>query len=144
MEPRGVESIQRIPSDPASIKKLIDSFMLDLASQAYDPNTTFTLALGFSEAAANALNHGNKRDPSKYVTVTYRLDPARAELVFQDEGQGFDPDRLLDATSDEGLARPGGRGVFLMRAYFDDVQFLHSGRAVRLTLTVPQTNERAA
>ena len=136
MELRRVESLQRIPSECATIKKLTDSFMHDLERQGYNSDTMFALALGFSEAVANAFHHGNQRDPAKCITVCYRLDSGRAELEVRDEGAGFDPSQTPDATSDEGLNRPSGRGVLLMRSLFDHVEFLRGGRCVRLTKQV--------
>jgi serine/threonine-protein kinase RsbW len=144
MEPRHIEIVQRIPSEPVAIKRLIDSFMHDLNRLRYDTDTTFALALGFTEAVANAVDHGNQRDPSKCVTVYYRLDQHYAELEVCDEGCGFDTELSYDPTSDEGLTRPGGRGVLLMKAYFDDVQFLSGGRNVRLTKQVYPGNAHAA
>ena len=144
MEPRRVEHNQRIPSELAATKGVVDRFMIDLERQEYDSATAFALALGFCEAVANAFNHGNQRDPAKSITVCYRLDTNRAELEVRDEGSGFDPCQIPDATTDDGIDRPGGRGVLLMRTYFDDVQFLLGGRGVRLTKQVAPTNERAA
>jgi len=133
MELRRVEPIQRIPSELAAIKRLQDSFLHDLQRQGYDADTSFALAMGFSEAVANAFQHGNQRDPTKCITVCYRFDRCRAELEVRDEGHGFDPNKLADATSDDGLARPNGRGVLLMRSLFDEIRFLHGGRLVYLS-----------
>jgi serine/threonine-protein kinase RsbW len=144
MELRRIESLHRIPSEVAAVKKLIDSFTHDLERQEYDAETTFAIALGFAEAVANALNHGNQRDPNKCITVCYCLDRGLAELEVRDEGRGFDPAQIPDAASAEGLARPSGRGVLLMRSLFDGVQFLFGGRCVRLSKRVPTEKAWAA
>lgn len=144
MELRRVESMQRIPSEFTAIKKLQDCFMRDLECQAYDTETTFALALGFAEAVANAFMHGNERNSAKRITVTYRLDHGHAELEVRDEGGGFDPSRLPHATSEDGLGRPSGRGVLLMRSLFDEVRFLHGGRCVRLVKKVQPAKACAA
>ena len=132
MELRRVETVEQIATDLEAIKALQDAFLHDLHRQGYDADTTSALALGFSEAVANAYHHGNRRDPTKRITVCYRFDRCRAELEVSDQGEGFDPNNIPDATSDDALARPSGRGVLLMRSLFDEVRFLRGGRAVYL------------
>ncbi len=144
MELRRVESLQRIPNELAAMKMLTDSFMHDVERQGYDAETNFAIALGFSEALANAFKHGNLRDPAKCITVCYRLDRGWAELVVHDEGSGFDPSQIPDAASDDGLDRPIGRGVLLMRSFFDEVRFLRGGRSVRLIKRVSTAKACAA
>jgi anti-sigma regulatory factor (Ser/Thr protein kinase) len=39
-----------------------------------------------------------------------------------DEGEGFDPDQLPDPLSPEGVLRGSGRGVFLARAFMDELE----------------------
>ena len=41
------------------------------------------------ELLKNAIKHGNKNDPSKYVAVWYDFTPDRARLIVQDQGSGF-------------------------------------------------------
>jgi serine/threonine-protein kinase RsbW len=144
MELRRIESLQRIPNDLAAIKTLIERFTSELERQEYDSETTFAIALGFTEAVANAFIHGNKRDANKFITVSYHLDHEGAEIEVSDEGRGFDPSQIPDASSDEGLVRPSGRGVLLMRSLFDGVQFLDGGTCVRLSKRVPTEKACAA
>ncbi|HKQ48179.1 MAG TPA: ATP-binding protein [Phycisphaerae bacterium] len=144
MELRRVETVEQIATDLEAIKRLQDTFLNDLRRQGYDADTTSALALGFSEAVANAYHHGNRGDPSKRITVCYRFDRCRAELEVSDQGEGFDPNDLPDATSDDALARPSGRGVLLMRSLFDEVRYLRGGRAVYLAKQVPTVQACAA
>ena len=54
-------------------------------------------------------------------------------FVIRDDGQGFDPARLPDPTDPELLERTSGRGVFLMRAFMDEVSFNETGNEATLT-----------
>jgi serine/threonine-protein kinase RsbW len=144
MEIRRIESVQRIPNELAAIKILTDYFMQDVERQGYDSEATFAIALGISEALANAFTHGNHRNPSKFITVCYRLERGWAEIEVRDEGSGFDHSQIPDAAADEALDRPNGRGVLLMRSLFDDVRFLHGGRGVRLLKRVGSMKACAA
>src|SRR6058998_1942380 len=106
MDQRRIESVQRIPSEMTAIKTLSDRFLSDLKRQGYDEGTTFAIALGFSEALANAFKHGNQRDATKCITVRYRMNAILAEIEVRDEGRGFDPGQVPDAVSQEGQAKP--------------------------------------
>ena len=85
--------------------------------QAYWP----TLAV--REAVVNAVLHGNKEHPEAAVSVDYRLGDGRVEIAVLDEGEGFDPADLGDPLSAENLLKEGGRGVYLMRQFMDEVDF---------------------
>jgi serine/threonine-protein kinase RsbW len=144
MDLRRIESLQRIPSEPAAMRMLTDSFMNDVERQGYDAETTFAIALGFSEALTNAFKHGNLQDPGKSITVSYRMDRGWAELEVRDEGSGFDPGLIPDSTSDDALDKPNGRGVLLMQSLFDEVRFLNGGRSIWLKKWVATENVCAA
>ncbi len=144
METRRVESMHQIASDLAAIKKLQDLFLHDLQHQGYDADTTSAVAMGFSEAVANAFHHGNQGDPAKRITVCYRFDRCRVELEVSDQGPGFNPNDIPDATTEEALARPNGRGVLLMRSLFDDVRYLRGGRLVYLVKHIRRAQTCAA
>ena len=53
-------------------------------------------------------------------------------FVIRDEGPGFDPHELPDPTSLQYLDRPSGRGLLLMRAFMDVVQYNAAGNEVTL------------
>jgi len=56
-----------------------------------------------------------------------RSDPERIEIEVEDEGEGFDPRVIPDPTQPEYIDRPHGRGIMLMRAYLDEVEYNHCG-----------------
>ena len=58
------------------------------------------------------------------------------QATVRDEGNGFDPDREPDPTSDENLLNTSGRGLLLMKAFVDEVRFKQRrGRGMEITLT---------
>jgi serine/threonine-protein kinase RsbW len=90
------------------------------------------ILIALTEAVNNAISHGNRRDPSKTVHLTFK--PSAEELVFiiEDEGPGFDYDNLPDPTAPENIEQPNGRGVYLMRHLADEVEFDETGSVVEL------------
>jgi len=81
------------------------------------------LAVSLREAVNNAIIHGNKKDPEKWVTVEFIVAESKLFIKVWDEGDGFSPESLEDPTKPENLYKPRGRGVFLIRKFVDEVTF---------------------
>lgn len=84
------------------------------------------------EAFLNAVKHGNKMDPTKMVTLEYSVDEEKVEIRMTDEGEGFDPRSIPDPRVGENLYRPEGRGLLLMNAYMDVVEYNEQGNGLRM------------
>ena len=70
--------------------------------------------------------------PNKRVTVDMRVAESVLTIQVQDEGEGFDPDDVPDPTSAEFIERPSGRGLMLMRAYLNFVEYTNGGRRITM------------
>ena len=81
------------------------------------------VALAMREAINNAVMHGNKKDPDKWIEVD--MESAGREFIIRvwDEGTGFDQGALTDPRCPENLFRPNGRGIFLIKQFSDRVSF---------------------
>jgi serine/threonine-protein kinase RsbW len=91
------------------------------------------LEVALVEAVANAVIHGNRRDPQKRVYVTCRINSdGEVLLTIRDEGQGFDIHAVPDPLTQENLLRTHGRGIRLMQALMDEVEFEQGGKVVRM------------
>jgi serine/threonine-protein kinase RsbW len=90
------------------------------------------MRLALDEALANAVRHGHRGDATKRVEVRYRITAAEALAEVEDQGEGFDPQRVSDPRLPENLEQPGGRGLLLMRAYLSWVRYNDRGNAVTL------------
>jgi len=75
------------------------------------------------EAVANAIKHGNQSDASKQVSVDFGLEGDEIVIEVQDEGLGFDPNRVPNPLEPENLLKPNGRGILLIREFMDRVQY---------------------
>jgi serine/threonine-protein kinase RsbW len=91
------------------------------------------IMLTLSEAATNAIVHGNKENPDKKVVITGRLSDKTLIISVQDEGNGFDPSKLPDPLKKENLLNEGGRGVYLIEQYADKIQFEENGTKLKMT-----------
>ncbi len=93
------------------------------AMAGFDDEQAYWPVLAVREAVMNAVLHGNKERPDTSVSVDYRLGEGRVEISVCDQGEGFDPGTLGDPLSAENLLSEGGRGVYLMRQFMDEVRF---------------------
>jgi serine/threonine-protein kinase RsbW len=104
------------------------------------------IEMALVEAIANAVIHGNLRNAQKRVHVTcrYNMD-GEIMLTIRDEGQGFDTHALPDPTTQDNLLLTHGRGIRLMQALMDKVEFEERGTVVRMRKRLRnRVNENAA
>ena len=75
------------------------------------------------EAVANAIKHGNKSDANKQVRVDFALEGDEVVIAVEDEGGGFDPEKVPNPLEPENLLKPNGRGILLIREFMDRVEY---------------------
>lgn len=115
------------------------------------------LGVGLHESLTNAIQHGNlelnsdlrqedetiyhdlaaKRrqiEPyaSRRVDVMVTETPSEITYAVRDQGPGFKVKQVQDPTEESNLGRIGGRGLLLIRSFFDDVR--HSERGNEITM----------
>jgi len=81
------------------------------------------MSIVFTEVVNNAIIHGNKKDKSKKVYIDFVVSPDEIEIRVRDEGNGFDPRKIADPVAPENLMKESGRGIFILRALMDSVDF---------------------
>jgi serine/threonine-protein kinase RsbW len=93
------------------------------------------IELAVHESLINAIKHGNRNDSRKTVWVRYMIHKDRLEVRIRDQGEGFDVSRVADPLAEENLLNISGRGIFLIRAFMDDLQVENlKGGGTELTL----------
>jgi anti-sigma regulatory factor (Ser/Thr protein kinase) len=70
------------------------------------------------------------KDRRVHVAIT--IDPDEARFVIRDQGEGFNPASVPAAGQPGSLDPQTGRGLVLMRAFFDEVTFNGSGNEATL------------
>lgn len=79
------------------------------------------------EARANQAPYADRK-----VHFEAEISPNEARFVVRDEGPGFDITSVPAAGDAKALERAGGRGLILMRTFFDEVTFNDRGNEVTL------------
>ena len=121
-----------IPSIYAQAKKAEDGIIAAARDHSYSEEDIFALQLSLEEALSNAIRHGNKQDPGKTITIRYYVNRDRIDIYIADEGTGFDPIKVPDPTKAENLESPHGRGILLMRAYMNLVEYNDTGNVIHI------------
>jgi CheY-like chemotaxis protein len=75
---------------------------------------------------------GKAPHKDRKVSVSIFIDSTAAKFVIRDEGNGFDPASVPAAGQPGSLDPETGRGLVLMRAFFDEVTFNNRGNEVTL------------
>jgi serine/threonine-protein kinase RsbW len=88
-----------------------------------DPDISFDLSVALSEACANAVEHAGS---ATGYSVTAQIDGDRCRIEVADSGPGLPRDRFrlpARALTLRGQHSEHGRGLFLIEALVDHVQF---------------------
>lgn len=93
------------------------------AKAGFDEDTVPHIAMAVREAAVNAVIHGNRYDTAKHINVSFEASSTGLTVHVADEGTGLDPDTIPDPLAPENILRGSGRGIFLIRAFMDEVHF---------------------
>ncbi len=150
------ESIFRLENDPALFEPLVRYLQEETIRLGVCPAADrVRVGMALEEALANALYHGNldlaselrdtpgyremivkRRSQSPYqerrIEVEARITRTEASFSIRDEGAGFDPGTLPDPTDPANIEKASGRGIFLMRAFMDEVLYNEAGNGVVL------------
>jgi serine/threonine-protein kinase RsbW len=84
------------------------------------------------EAVNNAILHGNKSDPEKFVQIEISWKLNELIIKVTDEGSGFKHDKVPDPTIQDNIESVNGRGVFLMSHLADKLKYNRKGNTVTM------------
>lgn len=119
-----------IASSPRACQDLMDEILGQLQLLRWSDRDVFGVHLALEEALANAIEHGNRQDPTKHIRIRCSVSPEMVHLEIADEGCGFDPSLLPDPTHPAQIGSPKGRGIMLMRSFMSRVEFNDVGNCV--------------
>jgi serine/threonine-protein kinase RsbW len=91
------------------------------AEAGFGEDDVHKIGMAVREGVVNAYNYGNCQDCQKKIQLTIELEGGKLVVHVLDEGCGFDLADVADPLAEENLLRTSGRGLFLMRAFMDDL-----------------------
>jgi serine/threonine-protein kinase RsbW len=91
--------------------------------EGFDEDDLHKIGMAVRECMVNAVVHGNRYSEKKKVHVLLISGADSLTVKISDQGEGFEPSDVPDPLAEENLLRHSGRGVFLIRAFMDEVHF---------------------
>jgi serine/threonine-protein kinase RsbW len=112
-----------------------ESMAIEAAARAgFNEDDQYNIAMAVREAAVNAVMHGNSADPGKKVLFVCENTGDALIITITDQGKGLDTSHLPDPLSPDNLMKGSGRGIFLIRAFMDEVKFRNTDPGTEITL----------
>ena len=129
----------RLESTLESVNKAEEMAGQLAAKAGFDEDSRDGITMAVREAMINAVLHGNAYDPNKRVNLSLEQNDRELVVTISDEGRGLDPDEIPDPLAAENLMKQSGRGIFLIRAFMDEVRFrkLEQGTEITLIKRIP-------
>ena len=99
-----------------------EEMAVDFARSAgFDEDDQNKIGMAVRESMVNAVGHGNRYDPGKKAGLRLELEERKMVVTVTDQGAGFDLSSVPDPVAEENLLKASGRGIFLIRAFMDEV-----------------------
>lgn len=112
---------------------LLDTVISDiLREMKFDEEAQEHVNLAVIEAGTNAIKHGNEEDINKNATFEFLIDDDKLTVIITDEGVGFEREDVANPLEPENLLKSSGRGLFLMEACMDEVDYEDNGTIVKM------------
>jgi serine/threonine-protein kinase RsbW len=125
-----IESVDRA-------EQVADQYAAELG---FDEDERGRISMAVREAVVNAVYHGNAYDPGKKVTVGFEVNVEGLTVRVSDQGAGLNPETIPDPLAPENLLSNHGRGIFIMRAFMDQVSFRDLKPGTEITLVKHRGN----
>lgn len=122
-----------VAADPSAVPRIVEGVGAVLREKRWPEDDVIAVELSLQEAMANAIRHGCRNDKTQQVQCCVTVDESgEVFIVVRDPGRGFDVGAVPDPLASENLFKTSGRGVFLINALMDRVDYVDKGREVQM------------
>jgi serine/threonine-protein kinase RsbW len=138
--------IQLVLPSRLEMLAVLDGLVQAITAQMEFPEeSAIEIATSVIEAGTNAIQHGHGNNEKLQVLFRFYLGENALEVWVRDSGPGFDVQTVtqLDPTRPEDILKARGRGIYIMRATMDQVDFdvrPGVGTLVHLLKALPRGN----
>lgn len=120
-------------SSTLSSLRLVENAIDEITTAAgISLNNYGKILISVLEAVNNAIIHGNRSIPEKFVEVKLNYSKGKLKVIVKDQGKGFIPENIPDPTTPENIEEANGRGVFIMSKLADKIKFSKKGNSVTM------------
>ena len=119
-----------VPSDLSLVQKSSAEVLSFLGPLKLDESHIFDLKLCLEEALINAMKYGHKLQKELKVRIGVEYNDREVRISVEDQGEGFDPQKLVRCTEGANVLRNHGRGVYLIHQLMDRVCYNEKANAI--------------
>lgn len=122
------------PTEKTCKEKIIKTIKDTLSNLQLTPQIDEKdLKLILDEAIINAMEHGNRWNPDKWVKISIRCNETSAELTIGDEGDGFDHQNRNEKAVEQKPADIRGRGILLINK-LSKSEWINNGNTLKICI----------
>ena len=127
--------ILKIKSDTSELKK-VEVFLKETFTYYQLAENEFNrVLLCVSEAVINSIEHGNKFDNNKTVSLEVVGDNNELNVIVRDEGEGYDITKLANPTLKHNIKKESGRGIHIIKSYSDKIEVNKNESLIRFKIS---------
>ncbi len=123
----------KLPSSIQYLETIIDTAELFFQRNSINDVTIGELVASLTEAASNAIIHGNNNETMKYIYVDLDIEEDDVEVVVEDSNNDFE-DFVAGSGEPVSPLSTSGRGIFIIKAYMDQVMLSRGRHGSRLMM----------
>jgi len=122
------------------VKIAVDGVLAGLKNTySLSDEKAYEMRLVMNELLNNCFHHA-KTEGRKTVVLRVSVENGCAKICVKDNGQGFEYERTHMSAglelSDDALYRENGRGLKLVRAFCDNIEYFGNGNSVRISIAL--------
>ena len=87
-----------------------------------------------SEAVVNSIEHGNRNDKNKTVSIRVDCVEQQIDVCVYDEGEGFDFNNIIVPTLKENIKKESGRGIHIIKSLTKEVEYNDIGNRIEFKI----------
>ena len=129
----------QVPSVLAEVQKDSEKVLSFLKPLALSEACLFDIRLCLEEALINAMKYGNKLNEKLAVRLEVEYDDEEIRIRVEDQGEGFEPQKLVRCTEGDNLLKNSGRGVYLIHQLMDKVLYNPKGNSLLMVKFLKNT-----
>lgn len=132
-----ISNEQIIVPAQSSYLPALRKFIARIASKyRFSKSEINALTISVDEACTNIIKHGYSDIQSGSITMNVSVKSDRLVVELIDQGKSFDPKQASDPNISQYVqnGKKGGLGIFIMRKFLDDIQYVKAkqGNILRL------------
>lgn len=128
---RGLHKILVIKSETSELRNVEDFLHTTFEECKISKENFNRIYLCISEAVINSIEHGNKGDKNKNVSIELYCKKNKINVFIKDEGEGFDISKIQDPTCKENIRKESGRGIHIIKSLSDKLEYNNHEKSIQ-------------